>query len=89
MPRTQASLPEPSRIGFFVLLLIICTLVLANSIFTTAVFQAAVVNGPQWVREPRLSQPVLFLAPLVLLSIELWIGSHMGRVWRGRSNSTR
>ena len=82
MARTQASLPEPSRIGFFVLLLVICTLILVNSILTTVIFQVAWQNGPRWLKEPRLSQPVLFLAPLLLLSIELWIGSHLGRRWR-------
>ena len=82
MPRTQASLPEPSRIGFFVLLLVICTLVLINSVITTIVFQATVGNGPTWLREPRLAQPVLFLAPLLLLCLELWIGSHLNWVWR-------
>jgi hypothetical protein len=36
----------------------------------------------RWLKEPRLSQPLLFLAPLFLLSSELWIGSHWGRLWR-------
>ena len=88
MPRTQASLPEPSRIGFFVLLLVICVLILINSILTTALFQVASGSGPRWLNEPRLSQPLLFLAPLVLLSLELWIGSVLGRLWR-RPNGHR
>jgi hypothetical protein len=82
MPRTQASLPEPSRIGFLVLLLVICVLILINSILTTAIFHAVSANGPRWVREPRLSQPLLFLAPLMLLCLELWIGSVLGRLRR-------
>lgn len=88
MPRTQASLPEPSRIGFFVLLLLICFLILVNSIFTTAVFHGLSASGPRWLREPRLSQPLLFLAPLALLCLELWLGSHLGRLWR-RPNGQR
>jgi hypothetical protein len=88
MSRTQASLPEPSRIGFFVLLLVICVLILINSILTTAIFHAVSAGGPAWLKEPRLSQPLLFLAPLVLLSLELWIGSVLGRFWR-RPNGQR
>jgi hypothetical protein len=88
MPRTQASLPEPSRIGFFVLLLVICVLILINSIVTTAIFHGVSASGPRWLKEPRLSQPLLFLAPLVLLSVELWIGSLLGRLWR-RPNGRR
>jgi len=82
MARTQASLPEPSRIGFFVLLLLICVLILINSILTTAIFHAVSASGPRWLKEPRLSQPLLFLAPLVLLSFELWIGSFLARLRR-------
>lgn len=86
MPRTQASLPEPSRVGFFTLLLVICVLILINSILTTGIFHAVFSNGPRWLKEPRLAQPLLFLAPLLLLSVELWIGSRLGRL-RPRSNS--
>lgn len=88
MPRTQASLPEPSQIGFFVLLLVICVLILINSIVTTAIFHAVSDDTIRWLQEPRLSQPLLFLAPLVLLSVELWIGSVLGRLWR-RPNGQR
>jgi hypothetical protein len=88
MPRTQASLPQPSRIGFFVLLLLICVLILINSILTTAVFHAVSATGVPWLKEPRLSQPLLFLVPLVLLSLELWIGSVLGRL-RRRPNDQR
>jgi hypothetical protein len=80
MPRTQANLPDPSGIGFFVLLLLICVLILANSILTTALFQA--FSAGTWLKEPRLSQPLLFLAPLILLSMELWVGSFLARLWR-------
>ena len=85
MPRTQASLPEPSRIGFFTLLLVICVLILINSIVTTAIFHAISPSGPRWLKEPRLTQPLLFLTPLVLLSFELWIGSLLGRGWSRRN----
>ena len=81
MPRTQASLPEPSRIGFFTLLVVICVLILINSILTTGIFHAVSLSGPRWLKEPRLAQPLLFLGPLLLLSLELWIGSVLGRFW--------
>ena len=81
MPRTQASLPEPSGIGFVVLLLLICVLIVVNSVVTSAVFQAFNAGGPRWLKEPRLAQPVLFLAPLLMLSIEIWIGSLLSRLW--------
>ena len=78
MARTKASLPEPSRIGFFTLLLVICVLILINSILTTAIFHGFSSGGPRWLNEPRLAQPLLFLSPLLLLSIELWMGSVVG-----------
>lgn len=84
MPRTRASLPEPSRIGFFTLLLVICVLILINSILTAGIFQMLSSSGPRWLKEPRLTQPLLFLAPLLLLSVELWIGSLLG----GRAGRT-
>ena len=40
------------------------------------------------LREPRLSQPMLFLAPLLLLCIELWVGSRLGQLWN-KSNVAR
>lgn len=86
MSRTQASLPEPSRIGFFTLLLVICVLILINSILTTGLFHVMSANGPRWLSEPRLAQPLLFLAPLLLLSLELWIGSVLGRLWSRPNN---
>jgi hypothetical protein len=81
MARTQASLPEPSRIGFFTLLLVICTLILVNSILTTGVFHLIGSGRARWLTEPRLAQPLLFLAPLLLLSLELWLGSVLNRFW--------
>lgn len=81
MPRTQASLPDPSGIGFVVLLAMICCLILVNSIITTAFFQVFLNGEIRWLKEPRLAQPLLFLAPLFLLSIELWIGSLVSRLW--------
>lgn len=86
MAKTQASLPDPSGIGFFVLLLVICVLILINSILTTALFHVFSSSGPGWLKEPRLSQPLLFLAPLILLSLELWAGSRLGRLWISRRN---
>lgn len=88
MPRTQASLPEPSRIGFFTLLLVICALILINSILTMGIFHMLTSGGPRWLAEPRLAQPLLFLAPLLLLSLELWLGSVVGR-FRPRPNGPR
>jgi len=88
MPRAQASLPEPSRIGFFTLLLVICVLILINSILTTGIFHAVSSSGYRWLREPRLAQPLLFLGPLLLLSAELWIGSRLSRL-RTKPNGPR
>ena len=81
MPRIQASLPEPSGIGFVVLLLLICVLIVVNSVIASMVFYAFHTSGPQWLKEPRLAQPVLFLAPLLMLCIEIWIGSLISRFW--------
>lgn len=63
------------------LLLVICVLILINSIITTGLFQVLVAANWRWLKEPRLAQPVLFLMPLVLLSIELWLGSLLSRLW--------
>jgi hypothetical protein len=81
VPRTQASLPEPSGIGFVVLLLLICVLIVVNSVLTSMVFYAFHTSGPQWLKEPRLAQPVLFLTPLLMLCIEIWVGSLISRFW--------
>jgi hypothetical protein len=81
MARVQARLPDPSRIGFGVLLLLICTLILVNSIATTAIFYLFFAAGVSWLKEPRIAQPVLFMAPLLLLCVELWAGARLGRLW--------
>jgi len=62
------------------LLLVICVLIVLNSVATTVVFHAF-YGSLSWLKEPRLAQPVLFLAPLVLLSLELWLGSRIRRFW--------
>jgi len=84
VPRRQASLPDPSGIGFFVLLLLVCVLILVNSIATAILFQAFSGSELRWLKEPRLAQPVLFLAPLFLLSLELWAGALLSGRWSQR-----
>jgi hypothetical protein len=82
MPRVQVNLPDPPRIGFFVLLLVICLLILLNSMFTTVMFHILSAANWRWLKDPRLAQPVLFLMPLILLSLELWFGSVVRRWFR-------
>jgi len=88
MARTRASLPDPSSVGFFVMLLAACALIAVNSVVTTAVYNA-MQNGAPWLKNPRFGQPILFFAPLILLIVELWLASIVSRMlWRPRDSAS-
>ena len=80
MPRTQASLPNPSGLGFFVTLLLVCVMIVLNCLITSVLFQVLSISGLRWLNEPRLAQTALFLMPLALLAFELWIGAIIRRL---------
>lgn len=89
MPRVRASLPDPSGIGFFVMLLAICALVALNSVATTAIYYLLSASGLSWLQNARLGQPLLLLGPLILLTIELWLGSALRAMLLRRSAERR
>lgn len=78
MPTRRASLPDPSGFGLFVKLLLMCALVVINSIFTTALYTVGERSGLDWLKNPRLGQPLLFLGPLLLLAIQLRLATLAG-----------
>ena len=88
MTISKASLPDPSGLGFFVTLLVICVLIIVNSVATSTVFAGVENSGVEWLKNPRVGQPLLFLIPLLLLVIELWLASIVAGRFRRRTNTS-
>jgi hypothetical protein len=69
--------PEPRRrlgCGFlFVSVLLTCILLAINGLIVMNVFIASMPGLPDWLRDPRISQAIVFLGPVLLLFVEWWV----------------
>ncbi len=64
------------------MLLAICTLIALNSVVTSTLFSILRQLHFKWLEDARFGQPLLFLTPLLLLSLELWFFSILRRGWK-------
>jgi len=74
MPPLSAQPKHRLGCGFLLVsVLLTCILLAINGLIVMNVFIASSPGLPEWAREPRVSQAVVFLGPVLLLFVEWWV----------------